>query len=45
MKLTKDDIVFLDTYLINKEVICENVYQEILNPFALALEEKTEVEN
>jgi hypothetical protein len=45
MKLTKDDIVFIDTYLIKNEVIYRDILQEILNPFALAVEQKIEVGN
>ena len=45
MKLTKDDIVFIDTYLIKNEVIYVDIRLEMLDHIALAVEHKMEVEN
>ncbi len=45
MKLTKDDIVFIDTYLIKNEVIYVDIRLEMLDHIALAVEQKMEVEN
>lgn len=45
MKLTIEQIVFIDTFLIKNEVIYVDIRQEMLDHIALALEEKMEVEN
>ncbi|WP_396165765.1 hypothetical protein [Flavobacterium sp.] len=45
MKLTKDDIVFIDTYLIKNEVIYVDIRLEVLDHIALAVEQKMEVDN
>ena len=45
MKLTKDDIVFIDTYLIKNEVIYVDIRLEMLDHIALAVEQKMEVDN
>lgn len=40
MKSTKDDIVYIATYLINNEAIYIDIHQEMLDPVASALEQK-----
>ena len=45
MKLSKDQIQFIDTYLINSEVIYVDIRLEMLDHIALAVEQKMEVEN
>ena len=45
MKLTPEQILFIDTFLIKNEVIYVDIRQEMLDHIALALEEKMEVEN
>jgi hypothetical protein len=45
MRLTKQQIQFIDTYLINSEVIYVDIRLEMLDHIALAVEEKMEVEN
>jgi len=44
MKLTKDDIVFIDTYLESNEVIYSDIRQEMLDHIASAVEEKMQLE-
>ena len=45
MKLTKQQIQFIDTYLIKNEVIYVDIRQEMLDHIALAVEQKMEVDN
>lgn len=45
MKLSKDQVQFIDTYLINNEVIYVDIRKEMLDHIALAVEQKMELEN
>ena len=45
MKLSSDQIHFIDTYLINSEVIYVDIRLEMLDHIALAVEQKMESEN
>ena len=45
MKITKDQIHFIDTYLIKNEVIYVDIRLEMLDHIALAVEQKMEVDN
>jgi hypothetical protein len=45
MKLTKEQIQFIDTYLIKNEVIYVDIRQEMLDHIALAVEQKMEEDN
>jgi hypothetical protein len=44
MKLSKEDIVFIDTYLESNEVIYSDIRQEMLDHIASAVEEKMQLE-
>jgi hypothetical protein len=44
MKLSKEDIVFIDTYLESNEVIYSDIRQEMLDHIATAIEEKMQLE-
>jgi hypothetical protein len=44
MKLSKEDIVFIDTYLESNEVIYLDIRQEMLDHIASAVEEKMQLE-
>jgi hypothetical protein len=44
MKLTKDDIVFIDTYLKNNDVIYDDIRYEMIDHIATAIEEKMQLE-
>ena len=44
MKLTKDDIVFIDTYLKNNDVIYDDIRYEMIDHIASAVEEKMQLE-
>lgn len=45
MKLSKQEIKFIDTYLINNDVVYVDIRQEMIDHIALAVEQKMEVEN
>ncbi|WP_329806792.1 hypothetical protein [Flavobacterium facile] len=45
MKLTKENIQFIDNYLKNSQVIYYDIRMEMLDHVATAVEQKMEVEN
>ena len=45
MKLTKDQIQFIDTYLINTNILYIDIRYEMMDHIATAVEEKMEAEN
>jgi hypothetical protein len=45
MKLTKDDIVFIDTYLKNNDVFYDDIRYEMIDHIASAVEEKMQNED
>lgn len=45
MKLSKEEIQFIDTYLVNKDIIYVDIRYEMIDHIASAVEEKMEAEN
>ena len=45
MKLSKDEIQFIDNYLVNTQIIYVDIRYEMIDHIAMAVEEKMEIEN